>query len=143
MTRTTTSTGAMARLGFGDPTAVAEQLASWSSLSTVTEAEALVVVEEIARSADRDLAFTGLRRLVAERPLIVRELAADEAWRRRTCLVLGASTAFNQALSVRPGALDELRGDISRRTPDALREELLAAVDGAAEPQDALRWAYR
>lgn len=143
MTRTTTSTGAMARLGFGDPTAVAEQLASWSSLSTVTEAEALVVVEEIARSADRDLAFTGLRRLVAERPLIVRELAADEAWRRRTCLVLGASTAFNQALSVRPGALDELRGEISRRSPDALREELLAAVDAAAEPPDALRWAYR
>lgn len=149
MARTSTAEGNLARLGFGDPQRAAPTLNAWFEAHGDGCQE---LVNEVLASADPDLALSGLVRLADAQPHLVEELIADPRWASRLCRVLGASVGLNQHLCVHPGHADELRGDISRRSADTLRAELLAAIDAdpadlmpLAEPSnsDRLRLGYR
>ena len=149
MDRTTTTAGALARLGFGDPHRAADTLAGWFA-EHGDGCEYLV--DQIIASADPDLTLNGLTRMAAARPGWLPDLVADADWTARLCRVLGASVALNQHLGAHPVDADVLRGNIGRRSASELRGELLAAI--GAEPDadrpvaaptasDELRLAYR
>ena len=149
MPRTSTTQGALARLGFGDPTSAERILGDWDD----AHGDALrPLVDDLAASADPDLALSGLARLVEGNPGLLDRLIADETLTRRLVAVLGASVALNQHLGHHPGDVDVLAGSVARRSAAELRTELLAAAGAdpaapqpvaAATGADPLRLAYR
>ncbi|MCW5951683.1 MAG: bifunctional [glutamine synthetase] adenylyltransferase/[glutamine synthetase]-adenylyl-L-tyrosine phosphorylase, partial [Propionibacteriaceae bacterium] len=149
MVRTETLSARLARWGFGDPSTQAPVAEAWAD--SLGEASWTMLLDELAASADPDLAFSGLARLARVRPDLISALGADRTWTKRLARVLGASVALNQHLGAHPEEADVLAGDVGRRSPEELRTELLTAI-GAGEsatpvaPPDRandLRCAYR
>jgi len=150
VTRIDSLAGRLARLGFGDPSSTAAIIQSWEAIASPEDA--IAALERLTGTADPDLALAGLHRLVPARPHLIADLAADLPGALRLARVLGASVALNQHLGSQPGDVDALVGDIARRSPDALRAELLTAIGAdpasptpVADPaaSDRLRRAYR
>ena len=148
MVRTETLSAKLARWGFGDPSGYTPVAEAWAE--TLGEERWTMLLDELAGSADPDLAFTGLTRIAQARPDVIPALGADPTWARRLARVLGASVAFTQHLAIHPEELDLLVGDIGRRAAADLRAELLAAIAAegeqpVADPTRAndLRRAYR
>ena len=74
MPRTSTTQGALARLGFGDPTSAERILGDWDD----AHGDALrPLVDDLAASADPDLALSWLARLVEGNPGLLDRLIAD------------------------------------------------------------------
>lgn len=130
MARTETLSARLARWGFGDPSTHAPTAEAWAE--TLGDDRWAMLLEELAASADPDLAFNGLARIALARPELISRLGDDQVWTRRLARVLGASVALNQHLGVHPEEVDLLAGEIGRRDPAALRAELLDAI-GAEE----------
>lgn len=151
MSRIATTTGALARAGFGDASAAVALIESWVDAFSVDADARLPLVEALADSADPDQALAALHRIGQVAPDEVRPLAADPTWLRRITAVLGVSEAFGQHLAARPADLAVVAGDLTPRDAAELRAELLAAVGadpGEATPvatrdADGLRLAYR
>jgi glutamate-ammonia-ligase adenylyltransferase len=148
MGRTETLFARLARWGFGDPSSQMPVAEAWAD--TLGEERWTMLLNELAGSADPDLAFNGLARIAAARADLIAALAADPRWTRRLARVLGASIALNQHLGMHPEEVDLLAGDIAQRTPAYLRAELLASIEAqgdipVADPARAadLRRAYR
>lgn len=157
--RTSTTEGALARLGFADPDRAAGLLEDRALLplrAAVADGQLDDLVTVIGDTADPDQALLGLVRVaesVAQRgdppqwgiSAFARELATEGVGRDRVMGVLGASTALVDELVRHPehwvdAALAE------RRTGEQVRDELVRAVTderGDVAPLDALRIAYR
>ncbi len=130
MPRTETLSARLARWGFTDPDARASIVQEWAA--GAPEAAWTALLDELSQAADPDLAFTGFCRIAQARPELVARIGDDPSWARRTARVLGASIALGQHLGVHPEEVDLLAGDVDRRSPEALREELLDAVGADA-----------
>ena len=148
MVRTETLSAKLARWGFGDPSTYTPVAEAWAA--TLGEQRWTMLMDELAATADPDLAFTGLTRIAQARPELIPELGADPTWARRLARVLGASVAFTQHLGIHSEEVELLAGDIRRRSAAELQDELLAAIGAegeqpVAEPTRAndLRRAYR
>ncbi|MDR3070174.1 MAG: hypothetical protein LBU38_04105, partial [Propionibacteriaceae bacterium] len=140
--------GRLARMGFGDSERVlpiAETLAG-----AIAEADALMLIEDLAKTPDPDMAIRLLGRLVEDNPALLAELISSPDLRTRLLAVLGVSVALGQHLISHPSDLQVLRGDISARSDGELAQELRQAVgaisaDAAVSDRsacDALRLAY-
>jgi glutamate-ammonia-ligase adenylyltransferase len=128
------SAGRLARLGFTDGDAAVSALAALG-------AAAPHVVVTLGRSADPDLALTGLVRLVEglgdDAPAMLDALVDDEDTCWRLAAVLGASQALAQHLAKHPQQWRELASPhlATTKVPAfAMRASLLEAV--GADPAD-------
>jgi glutamate-ammonia-ligase adenylyltransferase len=156
--RTTTTEGQLARLGFADPARAASLLEDNALLplrGAEEDGRLDGLVAALGETADPDQALLGLVR-VAEAlaakgdpaewgiSALASELASDGAGRDRVVHVLGASSALVDQLVRHPEQwLDTARA--TRHTGDEVREELVRAVTedrGDRTPLDALRIAY-
>ncbi|RKT77745.1 glutamate-ammonia-ligase adenylyltransferase [Terracoccus luteus] len=157
--RTTSTTGALARLGFADPARAETLLADPALLplrAAVDDGQLDDLLAVLNETADPDQGLLGLVR-VAESlareddapewgiTAFARELASDGPGQERVCAVLGASTALVDDLVRHPDHwLVAARAE--RRTGEQVRDELVRAVTtdrGERDPLDALRVAYR
>jgi glutamate-ammonia-ligase adenylyltransferase len=157
--RTRSTEGQLARLGFSDPARAAGLLDDRAllPLRAATEDGHLdALVSAIGDTADPDQALLGLVRVaesLAGRPdepqwgitALAAELASDGVGRGRVVSVLGASSALVDELVRHPEHwLDTARA--VRPTGDEVRAELVRAVTderGERDPLDALRVAYK
>ena len=161
MSRTTSTTGTLARLGFAHPDRAVTHLAD-PALAALRGGEAADVddafpdglLQAIGDTADPDQALLGLVRVLesltrqgdpADLRLFVEELLTEGPGRDRVLGVLGASTALIDELVRHPGHwVDAARAQ--RHTAEEVRAELVAAVTterGSTTALDALRIAYR
>ncbi|RKS73991.1 glutamate-ammonia-ligase adenylyltransferase [Motilibacter peucedani] len=132
----------LARLGFGDSERAAALLAG-GALAELADDSA--VVAALGGAADPDLALRTLADLAAaqtEPAALVDALRTDPALRTRLLAVLGTTAALGETLVRHPPLWRELAGAAPLRLPD-LRATMLAAVDAAPAPVDALRREYR
>jgi [glutamine synthetase] adenylyltransferase / [glutamine synthetase]-adenylyl-L-tyrosine phosphorylase len=157
--RTTTTTGALARLGFADPERAVGLLADAALLplrSVIPDGQVDEVVAAVGDTADPDEALLGLVRVLEslarreDHPewgitALCRDLVTAGESRRRVLAVLGGSTALVDHLVRHPEHwLDASRA--TRSTGEQVRAELVRAVTserGEERPYDALRVAYR
>ena len=148
MARTETLSAKLARWGFSDPASHLAVVEAWAD--SLGEERWTMLLDELAASADPDLALNGLTRIARARPDLIVALGADPVWLRRLARVLGASVALNQHLGIHPQEVELLAGDIARRSLAELNAELLAAIGTEGDPPVAdpkrandLRRAYR
>ena len=157
--RTTTTTGALARLGFADPERAAGLLADPALLplrSAIPDGQVDEVVGAVGDTADPDEALLALVRVLealAKRgddpewgiSALCADLVTPGQSRDRVLAVLGGSTALVDHLVRHPEHwLDASRA--TRHTGEQVREELVRAVTherGDVPSYDALRVAYR
>src|SRR6478609_2832162 len=157
--RTTTTTGALARLGFADPERAVGLLADAALRplrSVIPDGQVDEVVGAIGETADPDEALLALVRVLEslarrhDEPewgitALCRELVTPGQPRDRVLAVLGGSTALVDHLVRHPEHwLDAARA--TRHPGERVREELVRAVTtgrGDLRPYDALRIAYR
>lgn len=137
-------------MGFSDAAAAAETVSRWTARAAAGQVD--TVLGELQRTADPDLALTGMNALVLARDDLFDLLRSGEDVLPRLAAVLGASVALNQHLGAHPEDLDVLCGPVDRLPLAELHSRLLAAigcdpVDGrpvaAPERSDDLRSAYR
>lgn len=154
MTRTTTTRGALLRLGFTDIAAAQEALTGLGE-----HAEPILAI--LGRTADPDLALSALVRIadeVEDREALLTAVADDEGTAMRLLCVLGASSALADHLARHPEQWHELTDPTMGSTRPAawsVRAGLLEAVGADphadqpvatlpdAEAVDALRVEYR
>lgn len=150
MSRTSTTLGELARLGFTDSAAAARVLDGW--IRAHGEDAWQPLLDEVLGSADPDGALAGLARIVDPEPGLLGRLLADPAWARRLVAVLGASPALAQHLAVRREDVAVLAEEPRRRDAAELRRDLLEAAGADPDAEfpvapaagsDALRLAYR
>jgi len=142
--RIETAEGTLARRGFLDVASATRIISRW-------ESELDVLVDLATHSADPDLALATLDRLSEVAPGLLERLARTPVLARKLTRVLGASAALGQHVITRPEQVDLLEGELSRRSADQLRTELLTAVgadrdEGSVATDltgDGLRIAYR
>ena len=156
--RTTTTAGTLARLGFAQPDRATSHLAdpALAPLAAGDGAHGLPddLLQAIGDTADPDLALLGLVRVLesltrqgetADLHALVAELRGEGPGRDRVLGVLGASSALVDELVRHPGHwVDAARAQ--RHTAEETRAELTAAVTtdrGSRTPLDALRISYR
>jgi glutamate-ammonia-ligase adenylyltransferase len=157
--RTSTTEGALARLGFADPKRAAALLDDRALLplrAAFPDGQLDDLVGVVGDTADPDQGLLGLVR-VAESlaaqgdpadwgiSAFARELATDGAGRARVAGVLGASTALVDELVRHPEHWVDCVG-AERQPGEQVRSDLVHAVTegrGDRTPLDALRIAYR
>lgn len=136
------SLSALARWGFDELGAASEALTELGGLTGVGRADVLAG----ATAADPDGALRSLLHIARRAPDAVAALLGDPDARRRTWLLLGASSGLGDFLLRHPEHLEVLAAEpLSLPTIDVLRARMAAAVRGAAvdERITALRVAYR
>ncbi|HET7327495.1 MAG TPA: bifunctional [glutamine synthetase] adenylyltransferase/[glutamine synthetase]-adenylyl-L-tyrosine phosphorylase [Nocardioidaceae bacterium] len=145
MTRTQTTAGRLARLGFEDAESALRDLDAVPGLSDD-------LLAALATAASPDRALRSLGRLVEhadDSAELLRQLSHDHALRTRLLAVLGLSTALGDHLARHPEQWHELAGpELGSCRPDAaaLRAELVGVVADVEEEHaavDALRVTYR
>ena len=157
--RTTTTTGTLARLGFADPARAAGLLDDRALLplrGATRDGQLDDVVGALGDTADPDQALLGLVRVSESLVRLdddeqwgisawARELATDGPGRERVAAVLGGSTALVDHLVKHPDHWIEA-AHARRAGAEEIREELVHAVTpgrGDRDPLDSLRIAYR
>ena len=157
--RTTSTAGALARLGFADPERAVGLLADPALLplrSVIPDGQVDEVVGAIGDTADPDEALLALVRVleslarVDDDPewgvtALCAALVAPGEARDRVLAVLGGSTALVDHLVRHPGHWVDAAGG-ARHSSEEVRAELLQAVTtarGSISAYDALRIAYR
>ncbi|GAA6525812.1 bifunctional [glutamine synthetase] adenylyltransferase/[glutamine synthetase]-adenylyl-L-tyrosine phosphorylase [Intrasporangium sp. DVR] len=156
--RTTTTAGTLARLGFAQPDRAISHLAD-PALSVVAAGDGAHglpddLLQAIGDTADPDQALLGLVRVLESLArladasavqALADELRTEGPGRARVLGVLGASSALVDELVRHPGHwVDAARAQ--RHTADEVRAELVAAVTterGSRTALDALRISYR
>ncbi|MDN5726420.1 MAG: bifunctional [glutamine synthetase] adenylyltransferase/[glutamine synthetase]-adenylyl-L-tyrosine phosphorylase [Propionibacteriales bacterium] len=145
MSRLETTAGQLARRGFDAPERALEFLARWREGH-------LPLLDVLARSADPDLALSGLDAILDSRPALLDEMLDNAVLAEQLVMVLGASRAFRHQLAGHADQVSLLAEHAVRRTGAELRDEMLSAVGAdhdAAVPVatdtdgDTLRTAYR
>ncbi|HEU5033600.1 MAG TPA: bifunctional [glutamine synthetase] adenylyltransferase/[glutamine synthetase]-adenylyl-L-tyrosine phosphorylase [Mycobacteriales bacterium] len=145
--RESSTTGQLARLGFTAPAVAATQL---HRLGLEPGADA-VVLDELADTADPDLALSALVRLRDAAPdarELMQAVRADDGLRRRLFAVLGLSQALGDHLARHPHDWQVLADEavaVSRPSRLGLHHTLAAAVGEATGrlAADRLRVVYR
>ena len=137
--------GTLARRGFVDAVAAERIIGPWAD-----EYEPLL--DLFAKSADPDLALTGVDRLCERAPDLLARLIAAPALARQLIMVLGGSSKLSHHLIAHPEHLELLEYELARVPAASLRRELLEATGAdpesplpiATDPTgDQLRIAYR
>lgn len=106
--------GRLARYGLTQP--CPDELRLWDAAhQRPVDEEAALVLEQIGRAADPDLALRQLHRLAERDPSVVAELGAQEDLRIRLLTVLGASSALGDQLAASPKAWQALTHTIPPR----------------------------
>ena len=145
MIRIETMQGTLARRGFVDAVAAERIIDHWAD-----EHEPLL--DQLARSADPDLALAGLDRLCERVPDLLDRLLAEPVLARQLIMVLGGSSKLSQHLIAHPEHLQLLETELVKLPAASLRRELLEATGAdpesptpiATDPTgDQLRIAYR
>src|SRR5687768_8085241 len=101
MIRIETMQGTLARRGFVDAVAAERIIDHWAD-----EHEPLL--DQLARSADPDLALAGLDRLCERVPGLLDRLLAEPVLARQLIMVLGGSSKLSQHLIAHPEQLQLL-----------------------------------
>jgi glutamate-ammonia-ligase adenylyltransferase len=145
MIRIETMQGTLARRGFVDAVAAERIIDHWAD-----EHEPLL--DQLARSADPDLALAGLDRLCERVPGLLDRLLAEPVLARQLIMVLGGSSKLSQHLIAHPEHLQLLETELVKLPAASLRRELLEATGAGPESPtpiatdptgDQLRIAYR
>jgi glutamate-ammonia-ligase adenylyltransferase len=106
--------GRLARYGLTQP--CPDDLRLWDAAhQRPVDEEAALVLEQIGRAADPDLALRQLHRLAERDRSVLTELGADEDLRIRLITVLGASSALGDQLAANPKAWQALTHTIPPR----------------------------
>ncbi|HCT75720.1 MAG TPA: bifunctional glutamine-synthetase adenylyltransferase/deadenyltransferase [Micromonosporaceae bacterium] len=106
--------GRLARYGLTQP--CPDDLALWDAQAQrPADEEAALVLEQIGRAADPDLALRQLHRLFERDPSVLAELGAEEDLRIRLITVLGASSALGDQLAAIPKGWQALTHTIPPR----------------------------
>ncbi len=148
MVRIQTTWGNLARHGFVDASLADATLQRWDLNGHDPE----WFVDLLAKSADPDLALSGLDRLVESVPNLLSRLADAPVFARQLIMVLGGSSRLSQHLAAHPEHLDLLESELAPVPAAELRRAMLISVEAdpdAAVPVagertgDGLRVAYR
>ena len=121
MIRIETLQGTLARRGFVDAVAAERIIDHWAD-----EHEPLL--DQLARSADPDLALAGLDRLCERVPDLLDRLLAEPVLARQLIMVLGGSSKLSQHLIAHPEHLQLLETELVKLPAASLRRELLEAT---------------
>jgi len=135
--RRTTLAGILARRGFTGAAHAAEVLES-------LPVDPAGLIDELAATADPDLALTAFAELLDKDPELINEVMGDGDWRRRLVTVIGFSQALGRHLGAHPQDVRVLADEPQRWTAARIRADLLTAI-GLGELVDArpdeLAWA--
>ncbi|HEX6245336.1 MAG TPA: hypothetical protein VFZ61_30650, partial [Polyangiales bacterium] len=106
--------GRLARYGL--TSACPPDLPLWDAAAQrPVDEEAALILEQLGRAADPDLALRQLHRLYERDPAVLAELGANEDLRIRLVTVLGASSALGDQLAAQPKNWQGLRHTIPPR----------------------------